>query len=485
MAARTSQEYINGLDDDRVVWLGDKKIKVTEEPAFKGSLHGMAGYYDWQHRFAEDCLVTDEVTGKPMSASHIVPRNAEDLAKRHRCFDRLVRYSYGMLGRTPDYCNTSLAGQVARSDIWAKAGDERHHDNLKMFQREVIEGDLAMTHAIVHANIDKSIGDLDGMNADLTVKVVERRSDSIVVRGAKVLATLGPFADEIFVYPAHPIMKSGYEDYALAFSIPIKTKGLIQICRDHYGVDANQADLPFSARFDEQDSFVIFDDVEIPNERVFIDGNMAVYNSIAPGVFPGNVLHQTAIRAKAKLEFAYDLLCQIAKVTGADKKPEVAVMLGEVQCYISLTRSTIAGAEARAYDWGAGAFFPHQDLGVLRSVMPGWMVRINDMIQTLGSHNLLSTPPQAAFDNPEIGPLLERYLPGANGISARERAQTMRTAWDFVGTALAGRVELYERFYLASPTRNMMTEHMVAQMNGGWGQVAEFLKDSGVLVGSD
>jgi aromatic ring hydroxylase len=156
-------------------------------------------------------------------------------------------------------------------------------------------------------------------------------------------------------------------------------------------------------------------------------------------------------------------------------------MLGEVLCYITLTRSTIAGAEARAYDWGAGAFFPHQDLGILRSTMPGWMVRVNEMIQLLGSHHLLATPSLSAFDNPEIGPLLERYLPGAKGISARERAQIMRTAWDFVGSALGGRVELYERFYLASPTRNMMLEHMIAQKTGTWGQVDDFLKESGIL----
>ena len=482
MTARTGQQYIADLKDDRKVWLGGRAVSVTEDPSVASSLRGVAGYYDWQHRYAEDCLVEDAVSGEPMSASLIVPRNAADLAKRHRCFDRLARYSYGMLGRTPDYCNTALAGQVARSDVWARAGAERHHENLRSFHREVIEGDLALTHALVHASIDKSVGDLEGVNGELTVKVVRRNSDSIVVRGAKMLATLGPFSDRIFVYPAHPI-QPGHEDHVLSFAVPADAKGVIQVCRDHYGQDAPVADAPFSSRFDEQDALVIFEDVEVPHERVFIDGNLDVYNAVAPAVFPGNVLHQTAIRAKAKLEFAYDLLCQIAQVTGAQDKPDVTVLLGEVLCYLTLTRSTIIGAEARAYDWGAGAFFPHPDLGILRCVMPGWMVRVNEIVRMLGSHHLLVTPTQAAFDDPEIGPLLEHYLPGANGISARDRAKIMRTAWDFVGSALGSRGELYERFYLASAARNMTTQHKVAQRTGGWGQVTDFLKQSGVMLG--
>ncbi|MBR7540689.1 hypothetical protein KC221_31370, partial [Mycobacterium tuberculosis] len=65
-----------------------------------------------------------------MSASLLIPRNHADLHARHRCYDRLARYSYGMLGRTPDYCNTTLSGQAGRPDIWAKA-DKRYHENLR------------------------------------------------------------------------------------------------------------------------------------------------------------------------------------------------------------------------------------------------------------------------------------------------------------------------------------------------------------------
>lgn len=477
MTARNAKEYLASLDDDRQVWIGNQAVNVLTHEAFKGSLDGMAGYFDWQHTHAEDCLVEDPETGGAMNASLIVPRNAEDLAKRHRAYAQLARYSYGMLGRTPDYCNTALAGQVARKDVF-EPGDMKLYDNLRRFHREVVEKDLSLTHTIINADIDRAVDQSVGLNGELGLKVVDRTRNGLVVRGAKVLATLGPFANELYVYPSRPVQK-GAEEFALSFAIPMDTKGLITVCRDHYGTTSSVTDQPFSSRFDEQDAFLIFEDVEIPWDRVFIDGNLEVHNAIAPAVFRGNMAHQVSVRALVKLEFAYDLCNEIARITNSDKYPPVAQQLGEIYSYIVMTRAMIHSAETRASDWGAGAFFPHADLNVIRTLMPGWMIRVNEIIQILGGHNLLCTPELAAFENPAIGDLLKKYLPGSNGIAAEDRARIMRTAWDFVGSALGNRVELYERYYLGSVARNQVTDQMSAQRSESWGQVKRYLADLG------
>ncbi|MBU0556748.1 MAG: aromatic ring hydroxylase [Alphaproteobacteria bacterium] len=482
MAVRNGKQYKAALDDGRVVWLGEGKVNVATDPGLAGSIDGMAGYFDWQIDYADECLVDDpEKPGEKMNVSLMLPKSKEDLKIRHRGLERLARYSNGMLGRTPDYVNVVLSGHTARADIWAK-GKPEGYERLKNFHREVIDGDLSMTHTIVHANIDKGAAPLAGMNSELTLRVVGRNENGIIVRGGKVLATLGPLADELYVYSSMPI-PSGAEEYALIFSVPVNTKGVIQICRDHYGTGASVADAPFSSRFDEQDAFVIFDDVEVPYERLFCDGDLNVYNNLNQGVSPGNTLQQTAIRAMVKLEFAYDLCSSIAKITNSLNAPDVAVQLGEIHSYLSLTRSAIIAAEERAHDWGAGAVFPHRDLSVLRCVMPGWMTRVNQIIRAIGSHNLLCTPSLALFDDPEIGGLLRKYLPGSNGIAAEDRARIMRMAWDFAGSALGSRVELYEMFYLTSQTRARIGDHMTAQRDGEWGQVREFMQKSGILPG--
>lgn len=475
MGARRGHEYVEGLKDGRKVWYGSELIDVTEHPHFAGSLAGMAEYFDYQWEHRDDCLFESPDSGDMISVAHLRPANHADIERRHRAFDRFARYSMGMLGRTPDYVNVVLAGHVSRTDLWEKAAAAPvYFERIKAYQKYVAENDLALTHTIVHANIDKSIGDLDGANADLTLQVVDRTDEGVIVRGAKVLATLGPIADEIYVYPATPV-KPGYEKYALSFAIPVEAEGIAIICRDHYGVDASRDDRPFSSRFDEQDGVVIFNDVLIPHDRIFIDGELDLYNSVNQGTATGCTQQQTAIRAAVKLEFAYDLLAEMVRVTGSNARPDVITMLGEVHSFLVMTRAIIDSAERRAHEWGGGAYFVHDDIGVVRTIMPEWMIRVNEIIKTIGSHNLLATPSLAAFDNPELAPMLEKYLPGAGDISAQERSRIFRTAWDFAGSALGSRIELYERFYLGSVGRARMLEHIKGQRNGDKGIVWEFL----------
>lgn len=478
MTARTGAQYKAGLDDGREVWLGDEQIDITTHPAMARSVEGMAGYFDYQHAHADEVLMPAPHGGQ-MNVSHLLPRSAEDIDRRHTAFDRLARYSVGMLGRTPDYVNVVLAGHVSRRDIFEQYGDPVFHDRLAAYQREVIDRDLALTHTIVHAAIDKSVGEFEGVNEDLTLRVVDRTDAGVIVRGAKMLATLGPIADELYVYPATPIFP-GHEEYAISFAIPVNTPGVVSVCRDSYVVDMDVVDRPFSARFDEQDAVVIFEDVLVPWHRVFIDGNLDVYNRINAGTATGNTQQQTAIRACVKMEFAYDLCVQMAKATGTDTKPDTAAMLGEIYSYLRIARAVVHSAEVNSSDWGGGAWFCHDDISSLRTMMPIWMARVNDIIKTMGSHNLLATPTAAAFDHPRLGPLVERYLPGAQGITARERARIFRTAWDFAGSALGSRNELYERFYLGSVGRARALDHRKAQGKGETGAYRALFEEAGI-----
>lgn len=480
MGARTGKEYLEGLRDDRVVWLGDEQVDVTEDPRFAGSLAGMADYFDYQHTHADECLMADPETGEAINVSHLIPRSPADLERRHVALDRLARYSVGMLGRTPDYVNVTLAGYAGRRDLFELNGDTRAADALCAFQREVARGDLSLTHTIINPSIDKSVSDVEGINGELAFRVVRRTADSIVVSGSKVLGTLGPFADENFVYPAHPLPPGTDPAYAICFSAPVGAKGVHTVLRDHYGATGAVADHPFSSRFDEQDAFLIFDEVEIPLERVFIDGDLEVYNSLNQH-WAANVIQQTALRAAVKLEFAYDLACKVAHVQNMEKRPDVQRMLGELWMFGSLTRAAVTAGEQGARDWGNGVVFcDDRPFRAIRTIMPTWMARTNEILRLLGSHNLLCTPTRAAFEHPVLGPLVQRYLPGANGVSAEDRAQLFRTAWDFCGSGLAGRVELYELFYLASQARNLQFDHILAQMDKEWTDYSSFLSVSGI-----
>ncbi len=476
MAARTGIEYRNGLRGaDREVWIGGERVRdVTAHPAFAGSVRGVAGFFDWQHRHADECLFAGPESCGPTGISHLIPRCPEDLRRRHVGLERLARYSVGTLGRTPDYVNVTFAGFAGQPGLWSANGNERGAENLAAFQRHIAEKDLALTHTIIHPAIDGRIAPYEGVNREVALRKVGETAAGIVVRGARVLATLGPFADELAVYPGQPIPGDG-DDVALAFSVPLSTPGLKIVCRDHYGTADEPFDKPFSSRFDEQDAFVVFDDVAVPEDRVFLDGDPATYNAVMARGWIGNIMQQTCIRAMVKLEFAYELCCRMADITGQSRRPEVTRKLGEIWSYAELTRAAVRAAEADARDYGDGTWFCDEaPFRALRPTLPRWMPRVNEIIMQIGSHNLLATPAKAGLEHPDLGPWLKRYLPGAERGDAEERSRLFRTAWDFCGSALGARGELYERFYLASSARTYTLAHMAARKEREWGAIPAF-----------
>lgn len=441
MGARTGVEYIAGLHDDREVWLGGERVEdVTTHPAFAGTVGSVARLYDLQHEKGDVCLFPHPETGEPTNRSHGIPRSAQDLARRHDALEVAARFSVGLLGRSPDYLNVTFAGHAGRSDIWAgrDGGNAEGAANLVRYQDELARRDLALTHTIIRPTVDKGLGDLASGGGEVALHKVGDTANGIVVRGAMVLSTLAPFADEIAVYPGQPFPPEA-TDYAVSFAIPVATPGVKLLCRDSFSAHGNGFDAPFSSRFDEQDAFLVFDDVEVPRERVFIDGDPAVWNAAMMNGWTANVMQQTSIRAHAKLLFAYELAARMCKAINANDA-KTKELLGEIWTYAELTRAAIVAAEAGARDWGNGVWFcDERPFRALRPTLPQWFPRVNEIIKLLGSHNLLATPTEAAFDNPALRPLLDTYLQGAKDFPARERVRLFRAAWDFVGTGLAGR----------------------------------------------
>jgi 4-hydroxyphenylacetate 3-monooxygenase len=467
MAARTGAEFLAGLKSPRAVWVNGEKIAdVATHPAFAGAAKTLAEIFDLQHHAREVCLMRDPETEEPINVSHLIPRSREDLERRHRALQLTAEYTVGLMGRTPDYMNVTFAGFAGRADEWAIAGNDTGAANLVAYQKFLARKDLALTHTIVQPTIDKSQGDAPAPGNDVALHKVADTGHGILVRGARILATLAPFADEIAVYPAVPLPE-GADAYALSFCIPMNTPGLKFLCRDSCSTTRSRFDHPLSSRFDEQDGFAIFDDVEVPRERVFIDANLTAYNTVMTTGWYPNIMQQTMIRAQTKLEFAYGLGVAMAEAIN-DKSPATSQMLGEIWTYAEFTRAAVHSAETEAFEYGNGVWFPNGGpLSALRAALPTWFPRVAEIIMLIGSHNLLATPNETDFDDPALRDLIGRYLRGAKNIGSRDRARIFRLAWDFVGSALASRNELYERFYLASGARNYQLAHTLAPKERG------------------
>ena len=463
MPARTGAEFLDGLRGaQRAVWVdGELITDPTTHPTTRGGAASLAELFDRQHKFADECLIPDPETGEAINVSHMLPRSREDLRRRQVGLVRMSEGTAGLMGRTPDYMNMKFSAFGSAPWVWA--GDDgrnaRGAENIVAYRKHLARDDVALTHTIIQPTIDKRT-DARFMGNEANLHKVGETSEGIVVRGGRVLATLAPFADETAVYPALALPE-GAEVHAVAFAIPLSTPGLKFLCRDSASApNADPFDKPLSFHFDEQDAFCIFDDVVVPWDRVFLDGDVEIYNSMWATNFQIHMVSQSTTRALTKLEFAYGLACRMAEMIG-DESPATTEMLGELACYVEVTRSAVELSIERGWERERdGMWFPaHEPLAPMKALLAAWMPRVNEIITLIGSHNLLTTPTRSQLDDAALRPLIDEMLHGADGTPADERAALFRMAWDFVGTTLAGRGFLYERFYLTSATRNRQLLH--------------------------
>ena len=176
------------------------------------------------------------------------------------------------MGRSPDYLNVTFAGFAGRADEWSVAGNERGAANLVAFQKELRRRDLSLTHTIIHPTIDKSLPDVAAGGGDVALHKVENTRHGILVRGVASAGDAGPVRRRAGRLSGAPDSRGRLSTTRSSFSIPMATPGLKFLCRDSVSRGTSRFDHPLSSRFDEQDAFVIFDDVEVPRERLFIDG---------------------------------------------------------------------------------------------------------------------------------------------------------------------------------------------------------------------
>ena len=477
--ARTGAQFLEGLGRaGREVWLrGEKITHPLEHPELRGAALSLARVFDIQHEHPDEMLAPAPDAGdRRVNITHLIPQTMEDLQRRRRAFELVAALSGGTMGRTPDYLNVTFACFAGRSDVWARRGNDRGAANLVAYQRYMRDHDLSTTHARMNPQVDRTKPEAEQARGQVALHKVADTEHGIVVRGARMLATLAPFANELLIYPGSDIRPQDGR-YALSFAIPIATPGLRFICRDSYSKQRDPYDYPLSSRFDEMDAVVIFDDVEIPSERVFLDGDTVGYSEVITDTgWRGHIMHQAFTRAWVKLNFALGLGHLIATATGVARFDHIQEKLGQIWNMCELARSALVAAEAGATPDAGGVFYPDERPFVaLRGEMPKWLPRANEYIQLIGGGGFMATPSRADVE----GPLAEKiatYFHSA-GAEAARRIRLFRLAWDFLWSELGGRGELYERFYLSDSWRMTALAYNIADTSYPVALVEQFLDD--------
>jgi 4-hydroxyphenylacetate 3-monooxygenase oxygenase component len=477
--ARTGEQFLDGLRaGGREIWLrGERIANPLDHPDLRTAALSMARVFDIQHEHADEMLApSPDEPSRQVNITHLIPRTPEELARRRRAFEIVAALSGGTMGRTPDYLNVTFACFAGRADVWARRGNEQGAANLVAYQAFMRDHDLSTTHALMNPQVDRRQAEAEQAMGQVALHKIADTENGIVVRGARMLATLAPFADELLVYPGSDIRPQDGR-YALAFAIPIATPGLRFICRESYARARDPYDYPLSSRFDEMDAVVIFDDVEIPRERVFLDGDTVGYSEVITDTgWRGHIMHQAFTRACTKLNFALGLGHMIANTTGVVRFDHIQEKLGQMWNMAELARCAIVAAEAGATVDAGGVLCPDERPFVaLRGEMPKWLPRCNEYLQLIGGGGYMATPSRADLDGP-LREQIDLYFQ-AGGADAERRIRLFRLAWDFLGSELGGRGELYERFYLSDAWRMTALAYTIADKSLPESLVEQFLTD--------
>jgi len=457
MGIRTGKELLQSLRDDRQLFIdGERVTDVTADPWLAAAAESLAELYDMQH----DAALVDRMTfvspssGERVGLSFIEPRSVDDLIRRRDMVKIWADATCGMFGRSPDYMNIFVTALASAAEEFGQK-ERRFAENIRHYHEYIREHDICLTHTLINPQVDRS-RPVEKQEKDLAAKIVNETDRGIVIRGARMVSTLAAYAHDLVVLPSTYIANSKEaEPYAFGFGVPVNAPGLRVICRPsvtHQNA-ASLMDFPLSARFDETDAMVIFDDVLVPWERVFIHRDPELCNGLynRTGMMP-QIMHQFSTKNLAKAEFMMGIAFAIAKSTNIDQHLHVQGMLAELIQYTEFSRACLRASEADAAPGPFGTMTP--------AAMPLWTVRMmfSDMfrraceiIQILGAGGLVAVPSYAELGGPAAADV-STYFQAANA-DAATRIKLFRLAFDAAVSSFAGRQQLYERYYSGDPVR--------------------------------
>jgi 4-hydroxyphenylacetate 3-monooxygenase len=451
---RSGQQYLENLRDGRAVFLDGERVEdVTAHPAFGEPMRRVAETYDRVRAAGPDSSLsfTDPATGERYSNMWLIPRSADDLGARRRIHRFWAEPSYGLMGRTPDHVASVLTAFASWRQLFDRGG-RRFGDNVVRFYERARADDLYVAYAIVPPQIDRVRPAHQHPEPFLHPGVVRETETGIVVRGAHSIATSVTMADWLFVSYITPLVK-GDEAYAISFVVPVSARGLRLYPRRPYATMATSVyDYPLSARYDEIDTTVVFDDLVVPWEHVFIDRNVDLVNA----QFHETPSHTTAnfqslVRFGVKLEFMAGLALRLAELQGAAGDPAVQATLGGDIAGFAAAFDALVKAAEREPLVTEGVARPHpQYIYAGMSLQRRLIVDMMRTLRELAGGAFQNVPSsEASFRAEATRADTARYFQSA-AAGARERIKLVKLIWDFVGTEFAGRQLQYEMFYSAS-----------------------------------
>ncbi|WCB93347.1 4-nitrophenol 4-monooxygenase/4-nitrocatechol 2-monooxygenase, oxygenase component [Baekduia alba] len=443
----TGEQYLETLADGRrlIAPDGTEIENVAAHPVTSAAASTFAAIMDQQFdpRLREVVTYVDPETNRRKSRGWQVPTTRQHLFARREQIGVTTRQTLGFFGRPPDYGPALALGFLAIIDRVESESPE-FAENIRRFVQTAGERNLLSTDLIGDNQSDHRVPRNDRPS---TLRVVEERSDGIVLRGSKSAGSSGPLA-HMFTLTTKLGEGLGPEG-AIWAVVPVNSDGLSLVMREPtVSSGASREDHPLNVNGEEMDQIVIFDDVFLPRECVFNVGNLDLLQlHLDICVFAmWHILTRLSYRAQIFAGTAQ----VITEILGRENVPGVRRAVADIQLYAETLKAFSIAAITESQSWN-GVEVPNPGIvsaGRLHSITN--YERVVYLLQDLCGQGLISRWPEKVWDHPEFGPRLEAFLPGV-GVTAREKNRFFNFVYDLTASANAQRVALFENVNAAPP----------------------------------
>ncbi|MDI6754635.1 MAG: 4-hydroxyphenylacetate 3-hydroxylase N-terminal domain-containing protein [Thermodesulfobacteriota bacterium] len=428
MAVKTFPEYIESLRKLKptAYMFGERIENVVDNPRIRGGINATGATYELASSETHGNLLTttSPFTGEVINRFTLPPQSVEDLVARVK-INRLLGNYVGTCHQRCTGLDCMSALSIVAFDIDKKHGTkyyERFIDFLKYMQKN----DFTANASVTDVKGDRSLNPREQPDKDLYLRIVEKQKDGIIVRGAKVHQTGSLSSHELIVLPTRA-MGPGDEDYSVAFAVPSDTKGVIHVVgrntldtREMEGVDCG------NVRYSKYCPTVIYDDVFVPWERVFMCGETeftgeivnrfsAFHRQSHGGCKSGKIDVMTGA-ALAMMDYNGS-----AKVTHLREKVVDMIHKAETLYGCSLAASYEGKKEP------SGTYFINSILANASKIHEGRdMAECIRLLIDIAGGYVADLPSDRDFTNPEVGGLLKKYMQGAAGVPVESRVRMLR-----------------------------------------------------------
>jgi len=433
---RTADEYREKLRLMRKNVYIDGRLVERDDPLLVFGQNVIAETFNFalDPRHADLMTAKSHITGETINRYTHIHQSVDDLLKKQEMTRFLCQHVGGCIQRCMGI-DASNALSVVTKDCDLAMGTN-YHDRFLKYMEYYQKNDLVGNCAQTDVKGDRSKRPFEQEDPDLYLRVVEKRADGIVVRGAKAHNTIAPYADEIIVVPTR-FMTAKDADWAVSFAVPADTEGVHLICRATNLRPRKELKAPVEI-YGSADSFTVFDNVFVPWERVFLCGETKFAGQLAIQ-FANYHRHSYTGCKPAVTDVIMGATALAAEYNGVEAAPHVRDKLADLVTVAELVYGTGIASAVKSFKSASGTYVPNFVYTNVARYHAGVNVyHEHEILADIAGGLPATLPPEGDFLNPTTRGFLNKYIMRNPSISAENQHRCFRLCSDMLCSSHAG-----------------------------------------------